>query len=88
MNIVYFGALPTFRQKTTATLSGSKYGVVDAISGQGIYRVKISGQIVTARSKVGPVSDRDAVIVEMTGAGYFITSKIGMAEKVPEVIEI
>jgi len=85
MNYMYMGLAPSYQQKTT---TGSQYGVVKSIAGWKIYRVSISGKTVTAQSKVGSIPVGDAVIIQQTGAGFFITSKIGMAEKIPEVVVI
>lgn len=74
--------------QSPAARTGSRYGVVSAIAGAGYYTVSAAGLSITAASRVGAVSVNDAVIVQQTGAGWLITSKIGMAEKTPDVVYI
>lgn len=74
--------------RKVSAATGSRYGVISAISGGGVYHVNSSGMTLTAKSRVGAVSVNDAVIVQQTGGGWLITAKIGMAEKTPEIIYI
>jgi len=74
--------------QTKITNTGSKYGTIAAILGQGLYSVNISGKLVTAQSKIGAISKDNAVIVQQTGTGYFIISDLGMSGKAATVVFI